>query len=393
MTSAAADRSMSQRTVQLRWALVWLLTAFAVYWLASHHLPVKAKHYVYMADAFLHGSLSVQNPPPDLIEVISFHGGHYFGYGVIPAILLMPFVAMCGVAFDPALVGIAIGAINVALMYDILRRLGYEEAISMWLTALFAFGTVHFHAAIWGTTWFFMQVTAVLFLLLAIREVLGRNRGLVIGLWLGAAILSRNAVLVSAPFFLVMMNRKNWSWSRTAWFGAGVLVFLMFDGWYNFSRFGSVFENGYGKVFTGAHGLFSWHYLKHNLYTYVLAPPEWLGGFPYVRPSLHGMSLLLTTPAFLFVLPSVRQIARNTHALAAWLAVACVGTLYLAYFWDGFAQFGVRYTLDYTPFLMLLTAIGFAETLRFPRIPLIMLSIIINVWGIGWWRFGYHHLV
>jgi hypothetical protein len=90
---------MNQRAVQLRRALIWFLAAFAVYWLASDHLPVKHKHYVYMADAFLHGSLSVQNPPPDLIEVISFHGGHYFGYGVLPAILLMPFVAMWGIAW------------------------------------------------------------------------------------------------------------------------------------------------------------------------------------------------------------------------------------------------------------------------------------------------------
>ncbi len=384
---------MSQRTVQLWGTLIWFLAAFSVYWLASHHLPIKDKHYVYMADAFLHGSLSVQNPPPDLIEVISFHGGHYFGYGIIPAILLMPFVAIWGIAFDPALVGIAIGAINVALMYGILRRLGTDKTISMWLTALFAFGTVHFHAAIWGTTWFFMQIAAVFFLLLAIREVLSRNRGLVIGLLLGAAVLSRNAVLVSAPFFLIMMNRNNRSWSRTAWFAAGVLVFLAFNGWYNFARFGSAFENGYGKVFTGAHGLFSWRYLKHNLYTYVLAPPDWLGSFPYLKPNLHGMSLLLTTPAFFFVLPSVRQITRNTPAMAAWLAVACVGALYLVYFWDGFAQFGVRYTLDYTPFLIILTAIGFAGTLRFPRIPLVVLSILINIWGIGWWRFSYHHLV
>ena len=68
-----------------------------------------------------------------------------------------------------------------------------------------------------------------------------------------------------------------------------------------------------------------------------------------------------------------------------------MGCLYLVYFWDGFAQFGVRYTLDYTPFLMLLIAKAFGSGLNRPKISLVCLSILINIWGILWWQFG--HLV
>ncbi len=370
--------------------MVWFLVALGVYGITSHHLPIKDKHYVYMAHAFLHGSLSVQNPPPDLVEVIRFRGGNYFGYGVMPALVLLPFVAIWGLAFDPTIIGIAVGALNVALMYRVLQRLGCDDGVIGWLTALFAFGTVHFHSAIWGTTWFFMQITAVCFLLLAICEVLGKNRGIVIGLMLGAAVLSRNAVLLTAPFFLAMMNKQGWSWSRNALFVAGILLCFVANGWYNFARFGSVFENGYAKVFSGEYGLFSWHYLKHNAYTYLLAPPERTEGFPYLRPNLHGMSLFLTTPAFLFLFKALK---RDRLTIATWWAAASVGVLYLVYFWDGFAQFGVRYTLDYTPFLMILTAIGFAGTLKFPRIPLIVLSMLINLWGVGWWRVVHRNLV
>ena len=69
---------------------------------------------MYLADAFLHGSLSVSNPPSGLVEVIPFNGGNYFAYGVTPAIVLMPFVVIWGLAFDPALVVIVMGAVNVA---------------------------------------------------------------------------------------------------------------------------------------------------------------------------------------------------------------------------------------------------------------------------------------
>ena len=51
---------------------------------------------VYLADAFLSGSLSVANPPAEMVEVISYGGGNYFAYGFMPAILLLPFVAFWG---------------------------------------------------------------------------------------------------------------------------------------------------------------------------------------------------------------------------------------------------------------------------------------------------------
>ena len=376
-----------------REAVSWLLIAAAVYWLASHHLPVKDKHYVYIADAFLHGSLSVTNPPADLIEVVHYKGGNYFGYGVMPALVLMPFVAIWGRAFDPAIVGILLGAVNVFLVNRIFQRLKISRPMRSWLTALFAFGTVHFHAAIWGTTWFFMQVVAVFFLLLAIQELLGLNRGVLIGVLFGAAVLSRNAILFASPFFLIVMNRPVWSWKRTAAFCAGLLAMLLGNSWYNFARFGSPFENGYAKVFNGEYGLFSRHYLKHNLYTYLLKPPEWLGHFPYLKPGTHGMSLFLTTPAFLLIFSSLHRIKNDPWIFAAWAATAAVGSLYLIYFWDGFVQFGVRYTLDYTPFLMILAAAGCAKALTLPKKGLIVLSILINIWGIIWWRTTHLNLV
>lgn len=368
-------------------SLAWFGIAWLVYTVATHHLPMINKHYVYLAQAFLNGSLSVANPPTSLVEVIAFRGGNYFAYGPWPALLLVPFVALWGLAFEPASIVIAIGAANVALMYRILGRLGYEQPVTGWLAALFAFGTVHFHATIWATTWLFMQVAAVCFLLLAIHEALGRNRGLVVGLCFGAAVLSRNAVLLSAPFFLIMMNRKGWSWSRNALFAGGVLICLGAGAWYNIARFGDALDNGYGKAWRlPREGLYSLRYLKRNLSTYLLALPERIGQFPYLRPSLYGMSLFLTTPAFLGVF---RAAPRTPVAIASWLAIAGMGGSYLLYFWGGYAQFGVRYTLDFTPFLIILSAVGFSAGWRSLMRPLVVLSVLVNLWGVAWWRFGH----
>ena len=364
--------------------VLFFIAAFAVYWTIGHHSPLQNTHYVYLANAFLQGSLSVEDPQ-HLIEVVRVKGGNYFAYGVMPAVVLLPFVAIWGLAVNQALIVAIMGAANVALMYHVLQKIECQKKVGVWLTVLFAFGTVHFHAVTWATTWFFMHVTGVFFLLLAINEVLGKNRGIFVGLLLGAAVLSRNAILLTAPFFLLLMNRGDFSVLRNLHFASGLLFCLTLNGLYNFARFESFFDNGYGRIFSKPHGMFSVRYLRHNLYTYLAAPPEYITAFPYLRPSLHGMGLFFTTPAFIFIFKALR---RSAIALGSWLAVAGVGSLYLLYFWSGFAQFGVRYTLDFTPFLVILTAIGFGSFLQFPRIPLVVLSVLINLWGVLWWRLG-----
>lgn len=365
--------------------VIWFLTAFAIYAFAAHHQPMANKHYVYLADAFLHGSLSMINFPADLIEVIRFKGGNYLAYGIAPAILLMPFVALFGTSLNPAYIVIGIGALNVAIMCRLLQRLQFNREIVLWVTVLFAFGTVHFHAATWGTTWFYMQITAVFFLLLAMLEISGKNRGFLVGLAFGAAVLSRNPVLLSAPFFLIMMNRSQWSWQRTIAFGSALGLCLGFNGVYNYARFGNLFENGYKSPYNTPYGMFSWRYVTKNLYTYFLSLPEWIGDFPYIRPSLNGTSLFITTPAFLFIF---RATHRDLLTLSSWLGVFGVLGLYLGYFWAGYAQFGVRYILDFSPFLMILTATGLRKVQLMRGISLIFFSILINLWGIAWWRFG-----
>jgi hypothetical protein len=47
----------------------------------------------------------------------------------------------------------------------------------------------------------------------------------------------------------------------------------------------------------------------------------------------------------------------------------------------GFTQFGYRFSLDFTLFLILLAAKGMRENLGWAEKTLIILSILINLWG------------
>jgi hypothetical protein len=128
-------------------------------------------------------------------------------------------------------------------------------------------------------------------------------------------------------------------------------------------RWGTPFDDGYARLAEGDfffnHGLFSPLYLPRHLYAIFLQPPDIVDGTPFfIRPRFFGMSLVLTTPAFLWIVASVRSVRRGllvgTTAGAALLALmpdVLHGTV-------GFAQFGYRFSLDAQPFLIALAVAG-----------------------------------
>jgi len=362
------------------------LAAAIVYSLAYHGLPMEHLPFNYLADAFLHGRVAIPDPlPPGLIEAIPIGGAHTFGYGVMPALVMLPLVFLFGTQVDTAAVVIAVASVNVGLMHRSLRLAGHGKNSAGWLTVLFAFGTVHFGAAAWGTAWFFMHILGVFFLLLAINEWLGRGRGFLMGLFLGAAMLNRSVLLLAAPALLYPIVRAR-RWRDLVAFGAGLAPGLALYMSYNWLRFGDALDNGYRHVFgADTRPMFSLRYFRDNAAAYLLRVPERIGPPLWIRPSLDGMSVLMTTPAFLYL---ARAWRRDDVTIGSWLAAAAIGTLYLLYFWQGYAQFGMRYTLDFTPFLILLVGVGCRGTMSTALRVLIVLSVLVNAWGVAWWRWG-----
>ena len=57
-------------------------------------------YYNYLADAFLHGQLPLRLLPPTTQDLSFYQGQYYLYWGPLPAIILMPFVALFGVGFS-----------------------------------------------------------------------------------------------------------------------------------------------------------------------------------------------------------------------------------------------------------------------------------------------------
>jgi hypothetical protein len=179
-------------------------------------------------------------------------------------------------------------------------------------------------------------------------------------------------------------------------FVAGAAPLALLAALFNWVRFGSPGEFGHRFLYDNrvnpdidAHGLFSPVYLVRNLEAAFLMLPrvQWspfrLGYDP------RGLSLLVTMPwLVLLVFPRARP---RLH-WPVWLTVAVCALPGLFYQNTGYMQFGFRFSLDYTPYLVLLLGLS-GWSFRKPLVQvLIGAAVLVNTWGALAFR-GYTELV
>ena len=400
--------------------LVFSLCASKSLW--STHTP--HNHYAWLADAFLHGRLSLQGPPPIYSggnDFALFENRWYIVFPPFPALLLMPFVALAGRvdAFRDGVFFLMLAGLAPAGLFLALQRLRYlklsvvSESAALILSALFALGTVYFFTSIQGTVWFAGHViatTAVIFYLLA---SIGAQHPILAALALSAAIGTRSHLGLSGIFFVleaIRIARKpnttrlaDCDWQLvvrrllpfTLLSAAGVCVLM----WYNWARFHSPFEVGYrflqiawqGRI--AKWGMFDYHYLARNLGII-------LTGLPYVNHDArsapfqingHGLALWITSPFFLWLLWPNRRSPVHAACYVTLLATALPSLLYQN---SGWVQFGQRFSNDYSPWLFVLLAIGFERLGRLFRVAAVF-SLIVNLFGAltfqrqGWNKYYY----
>lgn len=377
-------------------ALVLGLVALAGYWLANNGEFMFFNYHLHLSIAFLEGRLYIANPPSWLTEFAYANGKPYVYYDPFPAILLLPLAAIWGNAVNIARVSIVVGAFNVAFMRLALGALGVGRRTANWCVLLFAFGTVHLFAAQYGNTWLLAHLCAVLALTLAWIEAAGQANPLLLGVFSAVAATSRAPSLLGAPVFLVLALRRRREIATVGWFLLPLAVTAILLGIYNYERFGEWLNNGYllanQALLRPEFGSFSLRYIWKNLYVYFLRIPLIQSEPPYLVLTDYGISLIATTPAVLLVLrPGWSERAPDAKLIGRLSLAACgaILFLYLCYFWDGWRQFGCRYTLDFTPFLIVALALRNDDRpgLRTWVLPLfVALSIAVNAWAAWWWR-------
>ncbi len=361
-------------------------------------------HFALLAESWLHGRLDLGHAPPAYAgnnDFASFHGHWYVTFPPLPAVLLVPLVALAGSAervrdgqFFLWLAGVGPAILFLALeRLRWTRRGGRSTSANALLALLFAFGSVYFFTAEQGTVWFAAHVVAVALAALYLWAALDAAHPFVAGLAIGLGFLSRSPLLFAVPLFALETLRVSrrtpaqmahevrhtgarreldgW-WRRLdkgrvlrryLAFAVPILVVLGLSLWHNKARFGSPFEFGYRYLTVQwqgrmeKYGLFNYHFLAKNLgvvvtsLPYVLHPPK---PEPF-QINVHGLALWVTTPLYLWLLWPRRW--TDLH-LPLWLTVAAVAVPTLFYQNTGWVQFGYRFSNDYSVFLFALFALG-----------------------------------
>jgi hypothetical protein len=377
-----------------------LLTIAAWAWLALlswDHLsgPSDAPHYAYQAQAWLDGQLHLVRAPPHLNDWARAGDRWYVSFPPLPAVLALPFVAAWGLAFNDVVFTLFFGGLNAGLAWLLLQRLaraGRSERTpreNLWLAALMAFGTVHAWCAIRGEVWYTAQTVGVTFLCAHLVFIVGARHPLLAGASLACAALCRPPMAFALPiaaYELWRAHRGNpgRTLRAAAAFAAPLVALAAIAMWHNAARFGDPLEFGHRYLFhnrvgpdIARFGLFDLHYLARNLRAAFTLLPHVRAQPPWLTHDGHGMSLLVTTPAFVLLLwPRLRG---PFHAVL-WAAAAAVALPSLVYMNTGWYQFGYRFSLDWTPIFVVLLAIG-GRPLTLPARALIMAGVFVNVWG------------
>ena len=376
---------------------VLTLLAFGVYWFTGP-FDVSSDSYVPLADAFLHGRLSiaVDRPWLELVPVNDGTGAQYSPFPPVPAVLVLPFVALTeamGVGeLGSNLMCAVLGAANVALVYWLLARVGVAFRPRQLLTIGFAF-TTHWWVAGMAGGHLWAQVVAVFFLLVTLHLAIGRSWPFLAGLSLALAAGSRLPVAFSLPLFLGFYADRFRPTRDHAWLLAGIAGPALLIAAYNVARFGSPFDFGYAHIPSGETGIVTdepWFrfglssplYIPRHLYAIFLQSFDWTDAFPFLLPNFTGLSITLSAPFLLWSVAAWRVRRLRPLVPLAMLSALLVLLPDITHGSWGFAQFGYRFILDAVPILMLLLGWAYRDRLSVPLIAAIALGVAVHAYGI-----------
>ena len=311
-------------------------------------------HFEWQAAAFLEGQAAIRYPVAatatspgnaffqDVLPVPTTDGvpRALVPFPPLPAVVLMPFVALWGLNADGQLIFAILGALDVGIAWWLLGRLPIRTWVRFAATVFFGFGTVFWYAAQLGTTWYQAHVLAVGLALAAVGVALGGDRAaarsedevsvpigdesaavavdrpsslaatllpdprqFLAGLLFGLACTSRLTVVFGAPFFLLVGSGG--SWQRRGWSAAlGAVIPIGALLVYNLVTTGHILHPGYQHLYELEAGFYkplNYHlewwiedvrYLPQNFGIMFLNTPVWL---PNEVPSALGLGGPLCT--------------------------------------------------------------------------------------------------
>ena len=434
----AADRGTSAPAAPVVVGCLVVLGLLVLYALSNLDRENLYRHFIWQGLAWLDGHATIPYPVPgndyynDVMPVLDA-AGDPTGRGLLPfpplpALVLLPFTAIWGLGTDAQLLTAIGAALGVAVAFWAIGRLGISRSAHVASIVFLGAGTVLWYAAAVGTTWWTAHVVALPLLFGAVGIGIARERAIpyrperslplsidpalvLAGLLLGLAATARLPIALGGVFFLFVGGGTIRSRAVSVALGAALPLAALVA--YTFAATGHLFNpvydylyryeaNAYPQLgYDAAWSIEDPRYIPQNIARMLFQPPNVLpacdpptaarglfdAACPFVVPDAIGMSLVLTSPAWLIALAAVRRRWTDPVVAGGVIASLAIATLDLMHFSQGWVQYGYRFSLDFAPFLLPVMALGLDGLEgRWRRLGyvLIGLSVIMQLWGIIW---------
>jgi hypothetical protein len=394
-------------TRRLRPAYAAAIAAFATTALLSHLRATPYNNFVLLAQALLHGRTWIDWPGA-YIDALQYHGRYYVIEAPLPAILLLPFVALFGTQTNQTVLAAVLCAVAIGAAWELGDRFGLRPAANAWICAFLLAGTDLLWCATFGDVWFIAHVSAVCFTMLALVELAGKRRGWLVALFVACAFESRFSMIATIPVYAYLLlghpqrvtlspstslginsvEGRRVTQQKATSFAAVLIAVAAVWVFYNRARWGTLTDIGYTTWYhqdqvgmpTGSPFRFS--YLPYQLESFFVQMPTALPVFPWLRPEFSGVALTWTSPALILAFFARKP---AVWVVSLWLAALLTAVPNFLYYVNGFAQFGMRHALDFEPFLVALMMLAVRERLAWWGQALIAYSIVVGLWGCWYW--------
>jgi len=385
-------RGIDIKSVFFFWFLIFLFAVLIVYNIFYHSA---FQYFVLLANSFLHGHLYFIDKLFDFNDMAFYQGKYFWPEGPFPAIILMPFVAIFGLAMRHGYLSLFLTFLNFYLLFRLALKLGIQKKIdALWLAILYIFGSVYFFVALVDGSWYFAQVVATTLLLLALWEFFSKRRFWLIGILIGLGGLTRGTIYFASLFFVLYIIFDQLKWQekikKIFIFSMPIIISCILTFLYNYLRFEDIWEFGHNLTIFGLNlqnarsfGVFSLKHIPGNLFFFLFKGLEpvrandisYVLKFPYFKVNPWGLGILFTSPAFIYIF-----LAKWKERVVkfSWFTVLFIMIPILTFYGSGVSQFGYRYALDFYPFLYLLLIWGIRPKVDSRLKTLIFISIILD---------------
>lgn len=337
---------------------------------------LKNQHFVQLSKSFISGNLYF-NENPDTsygyADTSYFNGKYFWPLGIFPSIILVPFVSVFGSSFRQGYLSFPLTVLNLIYLYFIFNKISGRPFSSFVLSFAYIFSSAYIMVGGFPFSWYFAHVVASTCLIFSVYFTLVKPQPFLSGLFFSFAFLTRISVSLGIIFFIFyyFIFEKEIFIRRVIRFAIPVFLGISIFFWYNYARFGNIFETGYRYQIMGIPevvatrdiGMWSIKHVPTNLYLFILKMPVIIRSegskiIQGIRPSHWGMSFIFTSPVLLLLFFSnLRKKLNIISILSAFsIAVFLFGSYGL-----GAYQYGYRFALDFQLFLFLIIADNFKK--------------------------------